>query len=308
MKFLSIFVMAILATTSFAAGKIPAPEVTSTHTRPVTLAAGKIPAPEWTSTHTRPSTAGTPVTASTFTTSTRVPVFEKPGGGFPVLDVSEGAPTPHGTAFEGALDEPRVTMLSTPTQGPAQITISVINNAGRDMRLKIDDKSTVNLPAAQATSISRASPFEGGRIAFHEGSNAFMGDESLIEYTYAPQPTVADGRYGIFDINISYVDGFTFPIVCVCPGNENRFLTGCQTNLWNVNTCPSELRRNEACSNPKRSSNSPSEVPHDFFAPCRGQAYTFPWDHDANSNGECQSGTAICTIYPNTPKRSSASD
>ena len=303
MKLCTILLIAIMAATSFAAGNIPAPEVTSTHTRH----AQHIPAPEVTRTHTRPAQPAVTTflvssASSSFVTSKKAVVTARQEEESVTSTFSS---LPRGTAHGGALDPtPEFTSLAniaTPTQGPASVTISITNRAGVDLRLLIDTSITATLPNNQATGIPRGGGWHG-RVAFQEVGRNFLGDESLIEASYAIQPDVAGGQYPIFDINVSYVDGFTLPITCRCR-NPDVYLTGCDVNLWNRAACPAELRtQHEACRNPKRASNDPAETPHAFFAPCANLAYTFPWDHVANSNGECQYGIAECIIHSASPK------
>ena len=213
----------------------------------------------------------------------------------------DNAPLPHGVAEGGALDsEPYFEGSAVPSQGPASVTISIINSAGTALDLKVDDGAVQRLSAGGRYDMIRGGEWQG-RAAFHKAGNAFFGDESLIESSYKKQPTVANGQYPIFDINVSYVDGFTYPIVCVCACEGDKELTGCGDDLFALgNRC--DDYKNEACKNPHRASTASDQQPHPFFAPCRRRAYTFPADHDANSNGECQCGTARCTVGRASPR------
>ncbi|KAH8653618.1 hypothetical protein BX600DRAFT_501185 [Xylariales sp. PMI_506] len=126
------------------------------------------------------------------------------------------------------------------------------------------------------------------------------GDSSLIEANFA----VSD-QYGmaIADIDVSYVDGFSDPITCLCAG---FVVAGCNLDLWSLNPCPN--RTNIACINPLRAdTNATAAVP--FFAPCQGAAYTFPHDDGANSWAQCQNGHIMCCVgerCPPNPKQQSA--
>ena len=209
-------------------------------------------------------------------------------------------PLPHGSAEGGALDPEPIFDLKNvvPPRGPDRINILVVNNAGVHLDLYADDSTKIDLAPAATATVTRNRGW-AGRVAIHGDGKAFRGDESLIEASYHIQGTVANGDYEIFDLNVSFVDGFTFPVKCFCTDGGNT-LSGCDINLFGTGrTCPD--KQNNACRNPKRSSDSTTEVPHPFFEPCKGQGYTYPHDHEANSNGECQSGTARCVVYRSTP-------
>ncbi|OAA39006.1 Thaumatin, pathogenesis-related protein [Beauveria brongniartii RCEF 3172] len=129
-----------------------------------------------------------------------------------------------------------------------------------------------------------------GRVALNvEGSSVTMGDESLIEGSFTDQ-----GHAVVGDINVSYVDGFTVPALCWC--NENRRSAGCSKNLHKIMECPTP-NGHGSCRNPSRGLNV--SEPTAFFEPCfyQGGAYTFDWDHEANSlNGFCPDEQYTCCI------------
>lgn len=97
------------------------------------------------------------------------------------------------------------------------------------------------------------------------------------------------------DMDVSYVDGYSVPIVCTSAGK----VSGCNTELYglNGNTCGQDvdISNFEICTNPALTLN---DGPADsFFAPCQGKAYTYPNDNDANyanvdATTNCCIGTA----------------
>ncbi|KAM3460801.1 hypothetical protein MY5147_006507 [Beauveria neobassiana] len=129
-----------------------------------------------------------------------------------------------------------------------------------------------------------------GRVALNVvGNSVTMGDESLIEGSFTDQ-----GHAVVGDINVSYVDGFTVPAVCWC--NENGLSAGCSKNLHKISECPTP-NGHGACRNPSRGLNV--SEPTSFFEPCfyQGGAYTFDWDHEANSlNGYCPDEQYTCCV------------
>ncbi|KAK0662540.1 hypothetical protein QBC41DRAFT_235077 [Cercophora samala] len=130
-----------------------------------------------------------------------------------------------------------------------------------------------------------------GRIAFAQKGKVIDGWESLIEYSL-----ITDKGLGFApgDIDVSYVDGFTYPIVCNCKGVR---LSGCPVNLWKGGAqCP-ELSTQGACKNPHRMKKDITYA-DPWFKRCEHQAYTYSTDDAANSNGQCQSGTVECIISP----------
>lgn len=66
----------------------------------------------------------------------------------------------------------------------------------------------------------------GGNVAVNDASFALTGADSLIEASFTG---------GVADVDVSYVAGFSLPIVCRCAGQG--WLTGCNKDLWSLNTC-----------------------------------------------------------------------
>ncbi|KAK3690547.1 hypothetical protein B0T22DRAFT_491740 [Podospora appendiculata] len=214
-----------------------------------------------------------------------------------------------GTAFNGALDptsqyrrstKPADGVLTDPlTPGPATMTISLFNKAGVDLTTYRSDGQVTGIVKAGDFGVALyPAPWEGGMISINQAKYpADFGDESLIEGSYKAQPALANGAFPVSDIDVSYVDGFSFPIMCYC-GDDGSYMSGCDKPLWSMNPCPTNNGLG-SCKNPKRDDDARNVTPDPFFAPCQGLAYTYPMDSEANSNGFCQSGTYLCDVLPN---------
>ncbi|KAJ0103844.1 hypothetical protein J7T55_002176 [Diaporthe amygdali] len=127
-----------------------------------------------------------------------------------------------------------------------------------------------------------------GNVAVIDAAYSLTGDVSLIEANYVQTWT---SQVAVVDVDISYVNGFTLPIICSCDG---KVVTGCIKDLFALGDCP-KMDDQNACINPERGDNV-TNTAATFFQPCQGEAYTFPNDHGANSYGECQSGSVTCCV------------
>ncbi|KAK2608680.1 hypothetical protein QQS21_002791 [Conoideocrella luteorostrata] len=224
-------------------------------------------------------------------------------------EVSIRRKLPLGTAIGGALDLP-----PTPTEAPSpelvaqavsRLTITMENKNGGDV-------STVHVRAANApppvsgnTSPGRMKDGQKSVFVVKAGwsgniavSNAqykpVTGDESLIEGSFVNQFGRHQG-----DLDVSYVNGFSVPLVCYC--NQNKLIVGCNKNLFELGRCPNPNGQG-SCKNPHRSGPN-SAAP--FFKPCHGKggAYTYPGDNDANQlNARCPQEQYTCCIGRNCPK------
>ncbi|KAI0399687.1 hypothetical protein F4802DRAFT_602747 [Xylaria palmicola] len=117
--------------------------------------------------------------------------------------------------------------------------------------------------AVNSTAIVAVPTGWGGRIAMAEAGVPIRDRASLIEGSV--------DLHGRVTLDVSYVDGFTVPIVCEC---NNTVVLGC--NLDFIHSCPTEhLIGNKTCVNPQRDAGRPVE---NLFAPCRSLAYTFSTD------------------------------
>ncbi|KAK4168252.1 hypothetical protein QBC43DRAFT_341537 [Cladorrhinum sp. PSN259] len=185
----------------------------------------------------------------------------------------------HGPNYSGALaPTPHAPPVGArTTQGPDIFTFAYTNLAGVDLTTTHD-----KIPDAPT-------PIGGmpGPGIMKKGATA-----SILA------PTAWAGKipwpYGVVDV--SYVDGYTLPIICKCRA-AGVFMGGCiDPKLWQQSLpCPSNNGQG-ACKNPHRGTDATEA--HRWFAPCAGRAYTFDGDNTATHNGLCQSGTVDCEIHP----------
>ncbi|KAI0100642.1 hypothetical protein GGR51DRAFT_563976 [Nemania sp. FL0031] len=134
-----------------------------------------------------------------------------------------------------------------------------------------------------------------GRIAMAEADTPIRDRASLLEGAFAPP----GDALALITLDVSYVDGFTVPIVCECQG---EVVLGCNLNLLHM--CPSEYRLDAGtCMNPLRDGGNIET--DNFFRECASLAYTFPSDDEATRYGiqgceasiQCCVGTA-CAPHP----------
>ncbi len=226
----------------------------------------------------------------------------------PKLGLRDGEPlipATHVSAGDGALaPTPYASVHATEPPLAPTLTVTVVNKAGVDL-------TTSHAYNKGASSLVGNGPFNGvlkagataswyapkgwaGMNAYNRAQYTLGGSESLIEGSF-----VMDGNAGweVVVINISYVSGFSVPIQCYCKKDGKR-MTGCTEPLWAQGTCPAEnLTNHGTCYNPMRDrENDKFATP--FFEKCKGQAYTFVQDHEALSNGKCQTADIICDILP----------
>lgn len=92
------------------------------------------------------------------------------------------------------------------------------------------------------------------------------------------------------DVDVSYVDGFSVPIVC---SNASAPVTGCNINLWDVSgPCNNTVGQDAVCLNPMQGvADGPADP---WFLPCQGVAYTFPNDNVANDGNTGTPSVSCC--------------
>lgn len=181
-------------------------------------------------------------------------------------------------------------------RAPARLTFKISNQHGQDVSTRHARNAGSPAPVAgnvgpgvlkKGQSASFVVPRDwAGNVAVVQngGGRAVVGDESLIEGAFVR---------GEIGINISFVSGFSVPIVCAC-AETSRVVVGCNKNLWALNTCGNDNGKG-SCRNPTRN-NALATSPTKFFAPCRGAAYTFPADNKAMAHDICKGGTINCCI------------
>ncbi|KAK3321770.1 hypothetical protein B0H66DRAFT_638306 [Apodospora peruviana] len=188
-------------------------------------------------------------------------------------------------------------------RGPNEWTISIVNKLGRDIMTA--HGLNAGFPAPVRGNVGRGVLRNGqsdfiavpsgwaGNIPIVEsgGVRDFRGDESLIEASFVTQ----GGSQAIFDINVSYVTGFSVPITCSC---NVGVIAGCNTWLWDKSRCPNDNGAG-SCRNPERDGWSS----HPFFAPCQHAAYAYAHDDSANTgNGVCGGNTVTCCVGTDCPR------
>ncbi|KAI0534019.1 hypothetical protein GGR58DRAFT_505734 [Xylaria digitata] len=171
--------------------------------------------------------------------------------------------------------------------------ISTVHGQNEGSPTAIQDGGSIL--AANATAIFAVPTDWAGRVAMAEAGIPIRDRASLLEGSFIVQRGLTEAR---IVLDVSYVDGFTVPIVCECGGGV---VLGCNLNLLDM--CPGEYRLNKGtCMNPLRDS---GDTANNFFKDCSALAYTFPKDDRATINGisgceariQCCVGTA-CTPHP----------
>ncbi|KAI5917452.1 hypothetical protein F4810DRAFT_717691 [Camillea tinctor] len=146
-----------------------------------------------------------------------------------------------------------------------------------------------------------------GRVAIAETPYPITDRVSLIEGSFVVQSAPGlvvdknENQSATLVFDISYVDGFTVPIVCGCQGNV---LMGCNLDLHKM--CPHKYRLNKkTCINPHRDGMVPGV--DDFFKDCQPMAYTLPHDDLATVNAPqvCDYSITCCvgTACPANPQQ-----
>lgn len=210
-----------------------------------------------------------------------------------------------GTAVGGALDPNRTPPPSLANAKIANdqarltgdLTIHVTNSVGNGLSISYGHNygspTALGDPIAGplGTSTSVVYPTDwAGRITIGKG---FDTDGSKIEGSYLP---LAELGY-VPNVDISYVDGFTVPIVCSCLG---EVIVGCSHDLFDSTETfggPCADKGKDICYNPARGMNSGPATP--FFAPCKGVAYTFPFDDGADKY--CLANEIFCCVGSTCP-------
>ncbi|KAI1492013.1 hypothetical protein F5X96DRAFT_433289 [Biscogniauxia mediterranea] len=136
-----------------------------------------------------------------------------------------------------------------------------------------------------------------GEVPYPLNDRASLIEGSFVDQ-YPSDPVRGGKAKAAFDV--SYVDGFTVPIVCQCQG---MVVMGCNLNLHQM--CPGQYRFNEkTCINPHRDGQGAGVG--NFFEACRPMAYTLPSDESTvNGHPACVLGMTCCvgTACPAHPKQ-----
>ncbi|CAG8973116.1 hypothetical protein HYALB_00007593 [Hymenoscyphus albidus] len=220
-------------------------------------------------------------------------------------------PHKHGAIAHADGVAPLAPSPTTPPQKRAasQLVIEVINKFGKDVYTR--HAHNQGGPGAISGNVADGVLKNGASAAFavptgwagniavveNGGGRKIVGDESLIEGSFVAQAGVGSGA--IIDVDVSYVSGFSVPIVCSCD-EVGHVVTGCNKNLWGLNSCPNDNRVG-SCKNPQRTQDFDNAQPSKFFATCAHQAFTVPRDPGANANNICTRGVVRCCIGTSCP-------
>ncbi|KAL9011848.1 MAG: hypothetical protein Q9173_003351 [Seirophora scorigena] len=205
------------------------------------------------------------------------------------LDLPEPTEAPRPANIANALDAPFLTVKVYNGFGQR---LPISYNSNRGSPTIVGNPGPGTLAMAQNTAIAVPRDFAGAIFI----GQIYDPANSKIELSFnAPQGY----RPGL---DVSYVDGYSVPIVCSCNGIP---VTGCNIALFRTGrTCPRQGPGGDRrlCYNPKR--NIPDGPADPFFQPCQGAAFTYPNDHTANAFGKCDSGDIQCCVGVNCPRPS----
>ncbi|KAI1505241.1 hypothetical protein F5X99DRAFT_275644 [Biscogniauxia marginata] len=173
------------------------------------------------------------------------------------------------------------------------------NNNGTPTAIKeFEEPHTIGVGASAILAVPTG---WAGRIAITEATYPINDRASLIEGSFLIQNSVPSSptKDAKFALDVSYVDGFTVPVVCLCGG---KVMLGCNLDLNEM--CPDQYRLNATtCINPHR--DGKVQGVENIFKDCSPMAYTLPGDALGTINGfpgnessvTCCVGTA-CPAHP----------
>ncbi|ORY72095.1 uncharacterized protein BCR38DRAFT_331740 [Pseudomassariella vexata] len=145
---------------------------------------------------------------------------------------------------------------------------------------------------ACGSSASMAVPTNwAGIVLVSDASHKITDNDSGIEANFVSWGPDFENGNAIGTVDVTFVGGFSVPIVCSCAG---KVQTGCNKDLFKLGTCPSAVTEG-ACANPLRGDLGVTQA-NPFFAPCQHAAYAYEEDHAAVSAGECQEGHINCCV------------
>ncbi|KAI9729019.1 MAG: hypothetical protein M1828_000104 [Chrysothrix sp. TS-e1954] len=188
------------------------------------------------------------------------------------------APSPSPTPAPAAPDS------ETEGQTSGDMTWNIVNSIGTPISMVYKSDAGAPAPRGNPTDAPLASSTQivfpsawAGQVTFGKGTDAAG---SKIEGSL-------DGPDWLLNTDVSFVDGYTYPMACSCNGIP---VTGCNHDLFSLNDCPDP--GDGICYNPMHA--VPEGPATDFFAPCAGSAYTYPNDNLADVG--CTSHTWDCCI------------
>ena len=181
-------------------------------------------------------------------------------------------------------------------QGGGAQTFSIVNSYSVALSLAFDhNRDGPSMIGGEAPTTIGA-----GSTTFYSFPTGWAG-RILVGKTTNPANSKIEGSIiAGADMDVSYVDGYSVPIVCTSAGK----VSGSNTELFglNGNKCGQnvDISGFEICPNPALTRNDGPADP--FFAPCQGKAYTYPKDDGANfmnvdATTHCCIGTS-CSMGP----------
>lgn len=164
------------------------------------------------------------------------------------------APSPtiaqtHGLAINGAMAMHTVAADVDFANPPEYMTIVVVNSHGDTITTSLDTnpgsptpvsggKGAGTMTNGQTASIAVPTNWIGN-MAINDALWGITGDDTLIESNFV---VPSGGDVAVGDIDVSYVDGFSVAIVCHCGGLSGPVVTGCNKNLFKLNSCPVSIQ------------------------------------------------------------------
>ena len=197
-------------------------------------------------------------------------------------------PTPISSISSVTTDTETVTTAAAIDNSESDLTIAITNSYGTQLSLSFGQNS-------------------GGPTAIGNPGPTALANAASTQYSF---PTGWAGRVGIgpnlnpnnskiegsyingTDIDVSYVDGYSVPIICTAKGNV---VSGCNIELFEQQNiiCDTPVA-GPVCLNSaiKIRDNGPPPI---FFQACAGKAYTYSNDNMAN-NASIPSTLITCCI------------
>ncbi|KAI1774988.1 Osmotin, thaumatin-like protein [Hypoxylon cercidicola] len=194
-----------------------------------------------------------------------------------LLEASWAAPASEITAASCVVEAPEPTpepsvsadgnfVVTVVNSHTAAISTSHFQGAGSPTAIRHDNEG--NIVAPDETITFAVPTGWSGRLAMYEEGYDVVDRGSLFEGSFM----VDESKNAFMALDVSYVDGFTVPLVCEC---NQEVVFGCNLDLHNM--CPTELQLNaKTCLNPYREDLAPPI--NNIFEACAEMAYTYPTD------------------------------
>ncbi|KAL8705840.1 MAG: hypothetical protein Q9201_001063 [Fulgogasparrea decipioides] len=185
------------------------------------------------------------------------------------------------------------------------LTIAITNSYGMPLSLSFDNNA--GFPALNGAPQPTLLPIDA--VTSYAAPSGWAGRINVGKTNHVDNSKIEGSFYGAGngDIDISYVDGYSVPIICSVGG---QVVSGCNKELFDQPcNAPDNMSdmgpdgRPAVCSNGARGSDW--GPPSSFFAPCAGAAYTFPKDDGANTGMITSTDISCCVgvLCPASPKQ-----